>query len=508
MAEYSNDMFGLNQQIIDEKAATEQSYIDNAYKLGGDKRAGMMLYAMGDARREAGAYDAATRMLTGKQEAVDPRVLKMQKLETIRQKFPEPETMADYQELVGVFNRAGLPGEAQKAQEMVNSIRSSQPVRTKTIQNGVYYWDDTGLPVVEGATENYSSKPKEAAFQIFTQSKKFTDSITPGADILAWNKDWDAKNPSGDGDDYASKITGIMNSINGDTTIGGDLYDPTIPNGRNFTRKEAETKFEENKRETSEQKIDVQTQLSNFNFANETVISASADSQQSYKDLESYNNILSAYKLAPDGTGKLQKSFLTTKGLLRTLGYEGDIDATMSQEILLAEFEKLALGRMENLSGSASDNDIAFVQAGGPSFDKTPEANILLIKQAMEMAQEAQKKAAFVRSYVANYKTSGGKEGTPSSWELTSAIEAFKNRGDYSESAQARYGDIWKRADFINAQGTREELIKKHGLNQLNTWERYEKMKAGDITLGNITEQYESNAAKSRRLIAEDLEEN
>ena len=177
----------------------------------------------------------------------------------------------------------------------------------------------------------------------------------------------------------------------------------------------------------------------------------------------------------------------------------------MSQEILLAEFEKLALGRMENLSGSASDNDIAFVQAGGPSFDKTPEANILLIRQAMEMSQEAQKKAAFVRSYVANYKTSGGKEGTPSSWELTSAIEAFKNRGDYSESAQARYGDIWKRADFINAQGTREELIKKNGLNQLNTWERYDKMKAGDITLGNITEKYESNAAKSRRFLAEDL---
>ena len=405
------------------------------------------------------------------------------------------------------FLEYNMPDIAMAFDNKYQTMIAAIPARTKTLQNGVYYWDDTGLPVVTGATQDYDSDPKKASFQIYTQSQPFKDSTTKGADIQAWNKDWDAKNPSGGGEDYASKITGIMNSINGDTMIGGDLYDPEFPNGRNFSRIEAEQKFEENKRETSEQKIDVQRQLSNMEFADETVIAAASDSQKADLDIKSFSNILNAYKIVPDGTGKLQKTFLSTKGILRTLGYEGDIDAIMSQEILLAEFEKLALGRMENLSGSASDNDIAFVQAGGPSFDKTPEANILLIKQAMEMSVEAQKKAAFIRSYVANYKASGGKKGTPSSWELTSAIEAFKNRGDYSESAQARYGDIWKRADFISAQGTREELIKKHGLNQLNTWERYEKMKAGDITLGNITEKYESNAAKSRRLLAEDLGE-
>ena len=468
--------------------------------LGGGKRGGMY-YA---ASLNGDVENANLMKLAGMFGGGDPRIQKQNAIDNIKQQFPSPETAEDFKAISNALNAQGLYEEADRAMSMANDIISSTPVRTKTLQNGIYYYDDTGLPVVTGATQDYDSDPKKAAFQIYTQSQPFKDSTTKGADVLAWNKDWDDKNPSGGGDDYASKITGIMASINGNTTIGGDLYDPQFPNGRKFTRLEAETKFEENKRETSEQKIDVQTQLSNFEFTNETVISASADSQQSYKDLESFNNILQAYEQGAT-TGKLEKTFLSTKGLLRTLGYEGDINATMSQEILLAEFEKLALGRMENLSGSASDNDIAFVQAGGPSFDKTPEANILLIRQAMEMSQEAQKKAAFVRSYVANYKTSGGKEGTPSSWELTSAIEAFKNRGDYSESAQARYGDIWKRADFINAQGTREELIKKNGLNQLNTWERYDKMKAGDITLGNITEKYESNAAKSRRLIAEDL---
>tara|TARA_B110000858_G_scaffold71652_1_gene83107 strand:+ start:1099 stop:2607 length:1509 start_codon:yes stop_codon:yes gene_type:complete len=468
--------------------------------LGGGKRGGMY-YA---ASLNGDVENANLMKLAGMFGGGDPRIQKQNAIDNIKQQFPSPETAEDFKAISNALNAQGLYEEADRAMSMANDIISSTPVRTKTLQNGIYYYDDTGLPVVTGATQDYDSDPKKAAFQIYTQSQAFKDSTTKSDDILAWNKDWDDKNPSGGGDDYASKITGIMASINGDTTIGGDLYDPQFPNGRKFTRLEAETKFEENKRETSEQKIDVQTQLSNFEFTNETVISASADSQQSYKDLESFNNILQAYEQGAT-TGKLEKTFLSTKGLLRTLGYEGDINATMSQEILLAEFEKLALGRMENLSGSASDNDIAFVQAGGPSFDKTPEANILLIRQAMEMSQEAQKKAAFVRSYVANYKTSGGKEGTPSSWELTSAIEAFKNRGDYSESAQARYGDIWKRADFINAQGTREELIKKNGLNQLNTWERYDKMKAGDITLGNITEKYESNAAKSRRFLAEDL---
>ena len=186
MAEYTNDMFGLEQLMIDEQAAKEQSYIDNAYKLGG-KRAGMMLYAQGTARRTGNAYDSLGRMLTGEGAPVDPRVERMQKLQAIQQEFPEPETMADYQKLVGVFNKAGLPGEAQKAQEMVNSIRSSMPKTTyKTekvgiMKDGQRYtqtWkvDNTGNYVKllgEQLTSEPSSstasvpKPKEDAYKLW-----------------------------------------------------------------------------------------------------------------------------------------------------------------------------------------------------------------------------------------------------------------------------------------------------------------------------------------------------
>ena len=195
MAEYSNDMFGLNQQIIDEKAATEQSYIDNAYKLGGGKRAGMMLYAMGDARREAGAYDAATRMLTGEEQAIDPRVLRMQKMEAIQQELPDPQTIEDYQSLVSKFNNSGLYAEAQQAQEMVNSIRTSMPSKSNDYKT---YSDMTENPTPEVFKEWYrefkvgnttTKTTKQMALNNFIKSEPY---IKGTKTILDFEKDFEA----------------------------------------------------------------------------------------------------------------------------------------------------------------------------------------------------------------------------------------------------------------------------------------------------------------------------
>lgn len=173
MAEYSNDMFGLNQQIIDEEAAKEQSYIDNAYKLGGGKRAGMMLYAMGDARRETGAYDAATRMLTGEGQAIDPRVLRMQKMESIKQQFPDPQTEQDFLNLANVLRNEGLPGEAQKAMDMVNSIRSAaataESATYKDVENATRF-KATG-ELVPGESARQATTPTELSLdQLFTDT--------------------------------------------------------------------------------------------------------------------------------------------------------------------------------------------------------------------------------------------------------------------------------------------------------------------------------------------------
>ncbi len=118
--------------------------------------------------------------------------------------------------------------------------------------------------------------------------------------------------------------------------------------------------------------------------------------------LQSYSNIIKAYETGGK-TGKLEKAFLDIKGVLRTLGYQGDINEISSSEVLLAEFNNIALDNMKKLSGSASDKDVAFVVSGGPSYDKSPEANQILIGQAMHLSNEVMNAAAFQGKWVDNY---------------------------------------------------------------------------------------------------------
>ena len=519
---------------------------------GGGKRYGMYYNSslLGD--RDNASLMSLTGMMGGQG---DPRIQKQNAIDTIMKQYPNPETAEDFRAIANALQQQGLYDESNRAMSMANEIRSSTPARTKTkAADGYYYWDDTGTRVFEGITKtaaksnawkeytDMTSNPTPEGFQIWYEKYKVTGDSKPNsyqeyalttdtptsegyAEHLSNKGDKDAltgveaslelfrttkiykeaKNPSeqiklenehirefnslNDPAKYSEEIADIMTLINPETSL---LY----------TNDEAQIKHAENKRKTGEQELDVIAQTADFNFAHTTVHESAEASNLSYKDIESFNNILQAYDQGAK-TGRLENTLLGVKGLLRTLGYTGDINNIMSQEILLAEFEKLALSRMQFLSGSASDNDIKFVKGGGPSFDKTPEANMLLIQQAMQISVEAQNKAAFIRAYVANWQNNN-KTLSPSSWELTGAIEAFKNRGDYSDSAQAKYGDIWKNQNFINAQGTREQLIDRYGLNQLNSWEKYNKLKAGDLSLGNLTEHYTSNIEQARAILAED----
>ena len=462
---------------------------------GGGKRYGMYYNSslLGD--RDNASLMSLTGMLGGQG---DPRIAKQNAIDTIMQQFPNPESAEDFKAIANALNAQGLYDESARAMSMANDITASTPTRTKTkAADGFYRWDDTGEKVFTNAKLPEETDPDKLAFSLWRKTDAYLLAEDKSKAITDWQES--RKTKTGNNDNYASQITQIMASVNGDTTIGGDLYDPQFPNGRNFTRLEAETKFEENKRKTPDQELDVIKRTANFEYANEMVDSTYEAANTAYKDIESMENILQSFEQGAK-TGKLEQSLNTMKGVLRTLGADIDVNELMSQEILLAEFEKLALGRMQFLSGSASDNDIKFVKGGGPSFDKTPEANMLLIQQAMELSKEAQNKALFVRGYVSNY-TKNNKGKSPAQWELTSAVEAFKNRGDYSDAAQAKYGDIWTSANFVAAGGSREQLINNYGLNQLNTWERYDKVVAGDITTGMATEKYISNKAKARALL-------
>ena len=526
MAEYTKDIYGVQQQIADEQAATEKGFLADSYNLASVQGGMMLANARDIGRRQGNAYAGLGMMITGEEEPVNPAMARMQKLESIMEQIPEPDTYDEYIKLAGLMNQAGLYGDAQEAMKMANEIRSSQPAKSNAWKEytdmtsnptpeGFQIWYEkykvtgdskpnsyqeyaltTDTPTSEGYAEHLSNKGDkdtltgvEASLELFRTTKIYKDAKSPAEQIKLENEHIREFNSLNDPAKYSEEIADIMTLTNPETSL---LY----------TNDEAQIKHAENKRKTGKQELDVIAQTADFNFAHTTVLESAEASNLSYKDIESFNNILQAYDQGAK-TGKLELSLLGVKGLLRTLGYTGDINNIVSQEILLAEFEKLALGRMQFLSGSASDNDIKFVKGGGPSFDKTPEANMLLIQQAMQISVEAQNKAAFIRAYVANWQNNN-KTLSPSSWELTGAIEAFKNRGDYSDSAQAKYGDIWKDQNFINAQGTREQLIDRYGLNQLNSWEKYNKLKAGDLSLGNLTEHYTSNLEKARAILAED----
>ena len=125
MAEYTNDMFGLQQLMRDEQVAKEQAAIVNAVNLAGTPRASMLANTINIAEGQGNAYANLGRMLTGEGAPVDPRVERMQRLEAIADQMPDPQTEQDYLKLAQMLRAADLPGEAQKAMEMVNSIRTA-----------------------------------------------------------------------------------------------------------------------------------------------------------------------------------------------------------------------------------------------------------------------------------------------------------------------------------------------------------------------------------------------
>jgi hypothetical protein len=92
-------------------------------------------------------------MLTGEAEAVDPRLVRMQKLQAIMEQVPEPDTVDEYIQLSNLMNKAELYGEAQKAMKMANEIRSSMPTKSNAWKE---YTEMTSDPSPEGFQEWYN----------------------------------------------------------------------------------------------------------------------------------------------------------------------------------------------------------------------------------------------------------------------------------------------------------------------------------------------------------------
>ena len=173
MAEYSNDMFGLKQLLLDEAQANQQADINNAVNLAGTKRAGMMLNAIDIGKTQGAALEGFGRFLTGTEAPVDPRLQKMQLLESIQKEMPMPQTAADYKKLANMLSEANLFNEAQLAMQEANKIEQAALTRSKeTFQdiNGATRFVATGK-LVPGESAVKTTTPAELTLdQLFTNT--------------------------------------------------------------------------------------------------------------------------------------------------------------------------------------------------------------------------------------------------------------------------------------------------------------------------------------------------
>ena len=479
--------------MFDTRYAMDRQMELDAQKVGqvggGGKRYGMYYNSslLGD--RDNAALMSLTGMMGGQG---DPRIAKQNAIDTIMQEFPSPETAEDFKAISNALRQSGLYEEADRAMSMANDIIKSTPARTKTkAADGYYYFDDTGERVFGDVkkTEAEINDPKKLAFSLFTKSPEYLASTNKSEAVLKWSQDWDAKNNQGEMS-YAEEVAEIQKMINPATS---ELY----------TYNEAVERNDQNKRETVKQKLSFEAGKDDIEYTNASVNTLTADAKTAETALESYENIIKAYETGGK-TGKLEKAFLDIKGVLRTLGYEGDISEISSSEVLLAEFNNIALDNMKKLSGSASDKDVAFVVSGGPSYDKSPEANQILIGQAMHLSKEVMNASAFQGKWVDNY-LKNNKGRYPKQWELNGAMSAFANRGDTSPEALAKYGTIWE-SEAFKSVGTREELVGIYGNNIYDGWAKYDKIKQQDLTVENETTQ-KISIVDTARLIAEEDEE-
>lgn len=191
---YSNDMFGLQQLMADEQAAQEQANINNAVNLASTKGAGMMYRAgnIGDQRGQT--FASLGRMLTGQAEPVDPRMLRMQKLEEIRRKVPMPETAEDFINLAKLLNNAELYEEAGKAMTMANEIKAQLPTKSNAYKE---YSEMTDNPTPEGFKEWYkefkmtgSKTPLTAKQEAFKQYQLKPEYMSGELTAIDFEREW------------------------------------------------------------------------------------------------------------------------------------------------------------------------------------------------------------------------------------------------------------------------------------------------------------------------------
>ena len=446
MAEYTNDMFGLQQLMRDEEADKEQAAINNAVNLAGTPRASMLANTINIAEGQGNAYANLGRMLTGKGAPVDPRVERMQRLEAIADQMPDPQTEQDYLKLAQMLRAADLPGEAQKAMEMVNSIRTAaSTAASATFQdvNGATRYKETGLLVKgESATKTPEDGTQSLENQVYEANLQ--PYMVKAMEILK------VENPKGlSGTELTQEARAMAQREYSTVTDAADLAD----NRTNFMK---EFDFFANQKDgdginlyTNAEAIAKATSLdretvdeSNQKIQDAAVLAAeqkmSTDQVLADDSLRTSSQMLGL--LDKIDTNKWSQ---VAFGAAQWLGVKSEDVA--NKEMFFSMSIKKVMDYTSMTKGAISDAEMDLFIAAAPNLGKTTEGNRLLLKFAAEGAKAQLRVANHMRIWKASQKNANGtrKKISFNEWEIEQRRfkESPANAGEF---ALITASDDWK----------------------------------------------------------------
>ena len=368
MTTYTNDIYGVQQQIADEQAAQEQGYITDAVNLASVQGAGMMLNARDIGTRQGNVYANIGRMLTGEEEAVDPRLVRMQKLQAIMEQVPEPDTVDEYIQLANLMNQAGLYGEAAEAMKMANEIRSSMPtpqtskqIATQKFLNSEAYktgketmfdFEKKWTAASTAPKDSKAQTSKEIALADFLVSEEYQGGKKS---VTQWEAEWNEATAAprvgggGEVDDLALQL--LINSptykdadsnaqvemlIKHKEDWGDDGYrfdylknlddmkkEINPDTGELFTHAEAMAKLDFIKRRQVSEEVEIAAAKSRIESRDVIVKTYNDDASVAWDEIQSLERILKAYK---DGavSGQLKATMTKVAGIMDSLGFQID----------------------------------------------------------------------------------------------------------------------------------------------------------------------------------------
>jgi len=406
---FSSSMYDVQQDEIDQ--ANESAY--KTAQLGGY---GAYSQLMGQAGAGLG------RGLRGMMGGQSIAAAKQGKIDELMKKYPKPETRQDFMNIADEFRKAGLMQEYQVAFERANSIEAPKEVkavkRERVEQDGVWYWADTGKPILDQSSiptkPDKDKTPQQQADAIIFKSMMAENPNDPTAAAKKFSKHMKgakAEKPTHlkIGDDHywitgpqAGQTVADSLKIDRDAKPGA-----LVPKGQYADRMNVASFGAE----CNWQKGDLACFERTF---------AIASTLQDNEALKANQKAVVAYSVAAgERTAKLrgqlnetyqQKAWLdngvqtgwgsdTFMGIKRALG----IDVS-TQEAFLASTRQGNLADLSLMSGAVSDKDIEVVQQANTRLGNSIEGNLMIIKVKQLYIKNHLKQEAHISRWLKDHK--------------------------------------------------------------------------------------------------------